>query len=194
MKFFTAAEIFNSFFFSILLGIISGCIYKSSVCILCALKKTVLIPWDALKVSSAFSTREVKRISQSRDNIKLTILGKNIFEGILFSLFGLSIILIIYIFLDGVFRFYIILTVVIFFVISVKTIAKGFGKAFTKTYDKFYIIELFIMALFLLPTTKVSVLIFNVILKLISPIKIKLKIKKSLQIQKRKIKETIKLY
>lgn len=194
MNFFTEAEIFYSLFYSVLLGVLYGCIYKSSVCILCVFKKTILIPFDALMLSSNFSFVKAKEKAKFRNKLTLTMLEKNIFEGILFSLFGLSIILIIYVFLDGVFRFYIILTVVIFFIISAKTIAKGFESILTKINDKLYAIELYIIAIFLLPFTKAILFIFNIILKLTAPIKIKLKIKKSLHIKKRKIKETAKLY
>ena len=193
MKFFSAVEILNSLFFSMFFGIISGCIYKSSVFIMCAIKKTFLIPFDSFKLSCDFSLNKVKYKWNTRSKLKLNLIEKIIFEAILFSIFGLSTLFIIYIFLDGVFRFYIILTVVIFFIISVKTIAKWGGIVFEKIYGKIYFIELLFFSSILLPITKVLLFIYTKLAKITAPIKIKYKISKSICIEKKKINETFKL-
>lgn len=193
MKFFSAVEILNSLFFSIIFGIISGCIYKSSVCIMCAIKKTILIPFDSLRLSGVFSLNKVINKCKNRKSVKLTLIEENIFEAILFSLFGLSTIFIIYIFLDGVFRFYIILTVVIFFIISVKTIAKWFEYVFEKIYGKIYFFELLIFSTLLFPIIKVFSFVYYKIIKITAPLKMKYKISKSLCIEKKKINEIFKL-
>jgi len=193
MKFFSAAEFLNSLIFSMFFGIVSGCIYKSSVFIICAIKKTFLIPFDSFKLSCNFSLNKVKLKWNTRRNLKLNLIEKNIFEAILFSIFGLSILFIIYIFLDGVFRFYIILTVVIFFIISVKTISKWVANVFEKIYEKIYFIELLLFSSILLPITKIFLFIYNKAEKITAPIKTKYKISRSISIEKNKINEIFKL-
>ena len=192
MKFFSSTEIFNSMFFSVLLGVFFGCIYKSSLCILCAIKKTVLIPFDSFRLSLNLTLNNVKNICNARSCMKIKLIEQFFFEGVIFSLFGLFAILASYVFLDGVLRFYIILTIVIFFIISVKTIGKGFEIMIEKTFGKIYFFELLVFSSIFFPVAKIILFVYNRTVKIIEPMYKNYKIFKSLRIQKKKLSEVSK--
>lgn len=189
MKFFTASEIFRSVLFAAISGTLFGCLDKSFECLICALKKTLFIFFDSFSLSSNFNIKRFNEIKSKRKNLKMSMLLKNIFEGIMFSLFGIATLLLLYICLDGVFRIYIIVITVIFFLISAKTIAQGFSRLFDMLFDKFYSMLLFLFSLILVPFSKAIMMLSQIIKKLSLPIKLKIIKTRSKYIMKKKIKE-----
>lgn len=189
MKFFTASEIFSSVIFAVLTGTIFGCIYKCFESLICALKKIIFIFFDSFFLSADFSIQKFNEAKIKRKNLKMSLFLKNIFEGIMFTLFGIATLLLLYICLDGVFRVYIIVIAVIFFIISVKTIAQGFSRLFDWVFNKAYSMVLFLLSIILVPFSKVITVLSRLAKRIILPIKLKMQAARSQYIVKKKIKE-----
>ena len=189
MKFFTTSEIFRSVIFAVLSGTLFGCIYKSSESLIFSLKKTLFLLIDSFDLSSNFTISKFKEIKSKRRSLKMSVLAKNIFEGIMFSLFGIATLLVLYICLDGIFRLYIIFITIIFFLLSQKTIAQYFSRIIEIIFNKVYSLLLFLLSLILIPFSKIIKVLKQMIKRIILPIKLKLKRERSLYLVKKKIKE-----
>ena len=182
MRFFTTFEILNSILISILTGTFFGCVYSASESIFSAIRVMIYIPIDA---HNRICTKNSLRQKNKEGNFKFHIL-KNILEALLFLFFGVGVILMLYLTLDGVFRFYVITIVAIFFILGKNTLGEPFRKIFDCVFKKIYLILYNVVYFIMLPIYKAFLFLKKHIIKLILPLKIKIVNFKSKKLIKKK--------
>ena len=189
MKYFLFSEFFVSLIFAVVFGVGYGCVYKGAHVIFSFLRSLCfLIP----KVIIGLPKFSLKRA----DNKSLVFSPKNagpIFSNVLdffvILLFGLCTILLYYSLLDGVFRFYFLIVLIISFKISEDIFGKHFAALLDLIYKRIYRILYNIISFFLLPISFLLKPVLLLILKIEAPIKMKIKKHKTKRILKRKISE-----
>lgn len=129
MKFFTLEEIIISVFVSMMSGIVMGGIYSASYAIYVFLYRIVFVVKESFLIAGKYSSESIKSSNRRISEITVGTISKNVFEGFLFTLFGLSVIILYYILLDGIFRLYVLFLIGITFFFS----SKFFGAVFNKT-------------------------------------------------------------
>ena len=130
MKFFSIYEVLNSIICAVALGALFGFSYKGSKSIFFAAAKLIfLIPKKILKL---FYKKGINITG------KLGIVIDNLIDALYFLLFGFSIILMFYITLDGVFRFYIIFITLFIFAMSSRLFGAPVNRAFNFIFSKIY--------------------------------------------------------
>ena len=189
MKFFTVYEIINSILLSSVSGIIFGCIYSASESILIFLKEIVFIFPNAIRLFPFLSQKAIWKNAVARKKIKLSFVGRNIFEAFLFSFFGIAMILISYIALDGYIRLYIFLLAAIFFFLSHKYVGKKFSAVFDRVFGVIYFITSFLISIILFPLYKAAIKFIPPIRKAFSPLLKAVRRKRCERLLKNKLNE-----
>jgi hypothetical protein len=189
MKFFTVYEIVNSIFLSAISGILFGGIYCASESILIFLKEMILVIPNALKLLVAGSFKNMVNCAKKRKNISLSNIERNIFEAVLFFAFGITLILISYLALDGCMRLYTFIVTVIFFLFARKYIGKIFSSVFKRIFGATYFITLLLISFLFLPIYKAFNKLGPPLKKLVSPIVSLIRKKQSSRIIRSKLKE-----
>lgn len=130
MKFFSIYEVLNSIICAVALGALFGFSYKGSKSIFFAAAKLIfLIPKKIVKL---FYKKSINITG------KVGIVIDNLIDALYFLLFGFSIILMFYITLDGVFRFYIIFITLFIFTLSSRLFGAPVNRAFNFIFFKIY--------------------------------------------------------
>ncbi len=186
MKFFSFSEILNSLFGSIVFGLICGCLYKASACILRCVVKLFCFPKDYLLLSKSFTINNSKQLSFKMPELTSSPIYVNIFDFLLFLTFGTGLILFNYIFADGTFRLYILVLVVFSFYVSNKTVGKYFDSFFAFLFSFSYFIFLTIVCILLYPFYRLTVIILGKISTFIVFIRRNILKKHSIILAKRK--------
>ncbi len=188
MKFFTVYEILNSILFAAVSGIIFGGIYSASESVFAFLKEMLFVFWKGIKLLPYLSWKTLRNSIKSRKEIKLSSVERNIFEAFLFSFFGIAMILISYIALDGYIRLYIFVLTVIFFFLSKKYIGKMFSLVFDEIFGVIYFITLLLISLFFFPAYKLVLMLTPLIKRIFSPVAKAVRKRRFERLLKKKIK------
>ena len=171
MKYFSIVDIIRSILFASIYGLICGCLYKASACILAAILKLVALPRDILLLYKCFSLKNAKSITLNQKLNLRSKVGKNIFEFFVFLTFGLGLILLFYVCLDGMLRLYVLVLFLLFFYVSSKTVGLYFELLFSHLFSFVHLILLTISGFLLYPIYKLSLYIAKLFTKCILPIK-----------------------
>ena len=188
MRFFTTFEILNSVLLSILTGVFFACIYAASESIVSAIHKLLFIFHS---LYAKFSGHNEVRHKNTKAN---TPVLKNISEMLLFLFFGVCIILLLYLTLDGVFRLYILIIVAFSYAVGIKTLGKIFKRIFDLIFEKVYSFILTLLYYLLLPVYKFTFKIKKNLISVFIPLVIKHRKSKSKQLTERKKKEVIRFF
>lgn len=151
MKFFTFYEIINSLLAAAVYGILCGCLYRASACILTLAVKTLGIPRDIALIFRKLSLKHSFYLSRQNPKLTYSKIWTNLFDFITFLLFGIGLVFLYYVFLDGVFRIYVLLAVALGFLLAKSTVGKYFSIALRTLYSYVYCILLLFLGVFLLP-------------------------------------------
>ncbi len=189
MKFFTVAEILNSVFLSAFSGVIFGCVYECFEAILSCTRKILNIFYDVIRVLPLFSRKNVNNIIKNKECVKASAFTGNLYEGTFFFIFGIFFILLLYITLDGIFRVYILATVLIFFVLSKRYLGAPAAKAINKILNSVYTVVFWSVLILFIPPFKLFRLIKGAYMKIASPIKLRKLKKHSKKLISKKISE-----
>ena len=186
MKFFSFYEIIFSIFLSIFTGVIYGGIYCASETIVIFFKNILFVIPNSIKIVCFAKGEIIKECGRKRQK-KLGGIEKNIFDAIIFLLFGIGLVFLSYVALDGYIRLYLFVTCGIFFIIS----KRFFGRIFIIIFDKIlgiiYYVSLLLFCFLFLPVQRVFRLIFICIKSLIAPIYKRIKTERSNKIVKMKL-------
>ena len=194
MKFFTSFEIFRAVFLSAITGLIFGAVYIASERIIFWIHRIIYLVPNTIKSIPQFSLSEIIRKNKNKPAVKYSQISKNIHEGILFFLFGLAFILLLYIALDGLFRLYVLLIVVIFSLISVKSIGKLIARSLECFFSAVYAFLYRLLLVIFYPFYRLLSRILKLIRRACIPIKKRRLLKLSQKITKRKFMETDKAF
>ena len=189
MKFFSAYEIFNSIVFSLLSGILFGGIYSASESILIFLKEILLLFPKAVGILPLLSFRTLRDSVRGDKGIRLSGLERNIFEAVMFSFFGIAMILLSYIALDGYIRMYIFFVSAMFFFLSHKYVGKKFSLVCDFIFGTIYFITILIISITLFPFYKAGLKLRPLVKRVFSPIVKAMRKKRSYRLLKTKLKE-----
>jgi hypothetical protein len=196
MKFFTVLEILNSILFSLASGIVFGGIYSASESILIFLKEMLFIFPNAIRLLPFLSRKTFHNNTVIRKKIKLSSIERNIFEAFIFSFFGIVMILVSYVALDGYIRLYIFISAAIFSFLSYKFIGKKFSSVFDRIFREIYFITVLLLSLLLFPIYKTGAMLIPVIKKAFGPLiraVIKKRSERLLKIKLKEIRDMMKL-
>ena len=185
MKFFTNAEIFRSIYLSLLFGVFLSTTHISANFLSVALRKMLLVPYNTIKLSRRFSIKYI--IELSKLNCR-TQKHRNLFDAILFSLFGILFILHFYVTSDGIFRLYVVVIVIFAFCSFQKFIGSKFIPILEKCFTFIYTIILFFCGFVTAPMYKITSLSVKIIQKLTEPLLKQYRLKKSKRIMAKKKK------
>jgi lipopolysaccharide/colanic/teichoic acid biosynthesis glycosyltransferase len=193
MTYFSIKEIFASLVASVFLGTAFGLIYSAVSEISDSVKRLVFIFPNIKKLSSNFSFKEARRLSKERKS-KSKRVGAHISEFVLFLIFGIAFIIAIYIYLDGVFRVYMLLGVSFVGVCSKKIVWDKFSYLYKKIFDIIYAVLLTILTLLYMPFFLIFGIIVKILRKILRPVKICFMRNKSARNMSKKIKYCEKMY
>ena len=166
MKFFTVYEILNSIIISALSGIAFGVIYCASESIFVFIKEMIFVLPNSVRILPSLKRHNIVSTIKCKPTVKLNKIEKNIFEAVMFLLFGMGCILISYIALDGFIRIYIFLLTALFFIISFKYIGKKILFVFERIFGEIYFITVIMMCTFLFPLYKLGIKMIVIIRKI----------------------------
>ena len=189
MKFFTVYEILISILLSAFSGILFGGIYCASESIFVFLKEMFFIFPRALKLLPDISVKNIADSAKHRKKIELGSIERNVFEAILFFLFGISVLLISYVALDGYIRLYIFVVTALFFSLSQKYISKMSSAVLERFFGEIYFITLLFISVLLWPLCKVMRLTASLFRKLTGPAVYRVRKKRSAHILNEKLRE-----
>lgn len=193
MKFFTSYELIFSLILSLFSGVIYGGVYCASESICGFVKKLFfLIPNSIRLVRSKEKTGIIKKIKGLED-VKLGAFEKNIFESLIFILFGIGMLILSYIALDGYIRLYLFISTGIFFLLSYRLFGKMFVLIFDKIWAIIYSVLLTALYIALKPIYKILSLILLSLRKVSLPVIKKIRRKRSYYLTISKISETEKV-
>lgn len=189
MRYFSVYEIIRSIFFSALSGVVLGCIYKASVCVLVAIKSCVLFIPSVINLLPGFKISRIHELIRFQKIHSINPASKNVFEFCLFLFFGIYFILLNYIILDGIFRIYILFILIAMFFVAIKTFGKFFSYIFYRSFDLIYFSALFIACVMLFPIYNILRLIFIPLRCLYSKFKVCRRLRKSDKLIRKKVSE-----
>ena len=193
MKFFTFREIMLSIAVSVISGILMGGVYSASGEIMTFLYKIFHIVGDSIKICSSLHIKTIKEIQKRSKNKKYGKIYRNVFESILFTIFGFIIILLYYAYLDGVYRLYVIAIIAFFFFISKNLCKKAFHLILKVPLDYIYTALTVILAIIIAPIRKILSLVGKATKALALPIQIYILKKRSDLLYKNKLSDATKL-
>lgn len=191
MKFFTDSEIIRSIYLSLLFGAFLSATYISADFLSEALKKILFLPYNATKLCKRFSIKYSVKLSEVKKRSRES--RRNLFDAIIFSIFGILFILHFYITTDGIFRIYVVALVALSFCFSGKIIGNTVTPALEKCFSFIYAIILFFGGFIALPMYKTASLSVKIIQKLTEPLFRRYRLKKSKRIIAKKLREVEKL-
>ena len=90
MKYFTDFEIFRSIYLSIIFGVFLSCISISAESFLRTAKRIFCLPADVFRIVRNFSIKRLNDISNNNFKNKKSNKVNNVYDAIMFSLFGVS--------------------------------------------------------------------------------------------------------
>lgn len=196
MKFFTGIEFLRSIIITSTAAFALGCIYKMAHALLLAVCRTVLILYH---VCVAIRNRKTRKLHESIKelesfNISIKGLSLNVFEGVLFTLFGIVFIILLYVALDGVFRFYVFVLFASFFILAANTLGEGAATLFNMIFQKVYALFFILVYVTVLPLYLLIEKALKLISKMLLPLKKRRLNTVSLKVRDRKIKEIEKTF
>ena len=166
MIFFSYSEIISAIVASATLGILSGGIYKSFLIIL-------FVAIDIIKILPRVF-RHAPLAALNNFNLKGEIgskkLTKNISDFFFFALIGLIYILLSYIYLDGVFRLYMLFFFLVGFLTAHKTLSVIFEYILIRALGLIYKVLFFMLYVLLFPLN----MIIHALIRILAPIMLKL--------------------
>lgn len=187
MKFLSGLEILQSIYLSLIFGTILVCMFLTYESFLKVLKGIFTLPADVIRLSRVFSIKSLKALStksfKKRKNKKVN----NVSDAIIFFIFGVLTILHFYVALDGIFRIYSLLFVVITFLILKKTVGRVISVLFETVFLYIYIAILLFAGCFVAPMYKSVGYLTKIIYKQTEPIRQKQLLKKSQKTQSKKL-------
>lgn len=186
MKFFTVFEIARSLYLSVLFGVCLACIYTASDTFLIAVKRVVSLPGDIIRVSQNYSLQNIKNLSSCNINGNKATKVNNVYDSILFLIFGMLLIIHFYVVLDGIFRIYVLIIVILSFLLFKKTFGRFFSLIIEKIVSYIYGTLLLCFGLVALPMYKTVKFMTNIICSFTEPIRKKYLLKKSKKIESKK--------
>ena len=189
MKFFTVYEIFISILFSALSGILFGGFYCASERIFVFLKEMFFSFPYAVRLLPDISIKNILGNVKNRKKIGLAGIEKNLFEAVLFFTFGISMILISYVALDGYIRLYIFIVTALFFILTQKYIGKMFSLVFDRIFGTIYFITILFVSVLLWPLYKLLNKLTPLFKRLVNPIIYRIRKKRSAHILRAKLVE-----
>ena len=140
MKYFALAELLRAIICSSILGFFLGCIYNSLSTLVSAISRIITV---GLSVIRSHSIRDDVSGNLHKNKVT-TAIQKNIYDFLFFTICGLLYLIVCYLTLDGVHRFFVLALTVASFIISKNT----FGALFEKTIS--VIFNIIYRALFLI--------------------------------------------
>lgn len=189
MKFFATFEILQSVLLAAAAGLIFGCVYRASERIFFAFGKLLSLIPSVISTLGNFSRKAVKEKIRRKNTGMATPLMRNLFEAIVFLIFGIATLLLFYIALDGVFRVYVLITVVIFFVFAKRSLGKAFADIFDRIFFCIYYVLFISVGVILIPMYKLTNGFLKVLKKFYIPVSDKIRQKHSRRLIKTKIKD-----
>ena len=195
MKFFTSIEFLRSIIITAIASVILGCVYKMANAILIAVKSIFLIPYD---VSVALINRKERRLSEQikiSKELKMSTPGLNIFEGVIFTLIGVLFIILLYVALDGVFRFYVFILFASLFILSKNTLGNGAAKIFYLVFRRVYTLIFICLYTLFLPLFLIVLKCIDLFCKVVLiPIKQRIRVSEAKKIKKMKTEEVREIF
>ncbi len=190
MIFFSLWEILISVLTASLSGFVFGLFYMASGAIFSSVKEIFFLLPRALINIPHFKLKNWGIPKGNRSSRKLS---REIFDFFSFLIFGIAFIVINYLVLDGVFRVYFFIFVLIFFLIAKKTLGSAFSIAYSRAFDFLYKRIFVLISLFILPLYKLIRKITELIKKITSPIRCKIFELRSQSLTRKKLLEIEKI-
>ena len=139
MNYFTSGDILFSILTTLIYGFAFGMLYKSLQEILFIFKRIITLIPCAIIICDQIPIRGIKKHIKSKNNIRKLSVSRHILDFLYFSCFGITLILINYVTLDGVVRLYIPLIAIISFIIANLTLGDLASKILYKAFNKIYL-------------------------------------------------------
>lgn len=158
MIYFETSEIIFSIYTSAILGLVFGFIYSSSLETLGYVKKFIYLPFQSAKNAVNFSIKRIFIISFEKNNSKIGKVSKNLYEFLIFTIFGCITILLSYVALDGVFRLYVLVIIGLFFILSKRTLGNLSEKILKLIYSCMYFITSLVISAMMIPIARLTIL------------------------------------
>ena len=170
MKFFSISEILSSIMLSAFLGVLFGGIYFASELFFIYIKQFILILPRSIGLLSKLSREELKKAFARIEKAGISLIERNVYECLLFLVFGILFILCSYVSLDGYIRVYFILSTVLFAFISYRSLGKIFSAVLKRIFGGIYLITLIIFVFSLYPVYYVLNKIYILIRRASAPL------------------------
>ena len=139
MNYFTAGDILFSILTTLIYGFVFGMLYKSLQEILFIFKRLITLIPCAIIICDQIPISGIKKHLKSKNNITKLSVSRHILDFLYFSCFGITLILINYVTLDGVVRLYIPLIAIISFITANLTLGDLASKILYKVFNKIYL-------------------------------------------------------
>jgi hypothetical protein len=152
---FTFEEIFKSVISSIFFGALFGAAYRISNVIFVFLHKLLFIFYDSLKLAGNISKENLKEAVENRKKRGASEITKNVLDFFFFLIFGIGTIILTYAVTDGIFRLYVILTVILFFFVSKELVTDKISLIIDKLLNKLHKTILLFFAVLVSPIRKI---------------------------------------
>ena len=169
MIYFTGFEILKSVIAAVVLGLIFGCFFAATENTLMSLKLLLKLPLDSYALSKDFSLCKEK-LNATRHLPNLSKITRNIFEFCFFLAFGITFIIALYLFLDGIPRLYFVAICVFCFFIGKRMLGKLFCRLYDSLFTLLYFSLLLTLSVFLIPLTYLYSFTKKLIKTITSPI------------------------
>ncbi len=132
MKFFEFSEVILAIVSSFIFGVLYGGIYSSFNVVTEGIIKILKIP------QVVFLSSNIKALQDNKYQTNKSVIIINVCDFLFFLFFGLGYILLTYIMLDGIFRFYMFVFCILGFWISQKTLGTIFERILAFVFNFFY--------------------------------------------------------
>ena len=133
MRYFTFSEISRALICSSILGLLAGGIYNSLSTLFSCVYRLLSLGRAVIRSTSVSQCR----VHASIDN-EHSVLAMGVFDFIFFTVLGCAHILFCYLTMDGIFRFYILITSIIAFFVSKKIFGAIFEAVIVRIYTAIY--------------------------------------------------------
>ena len=194
MKFFTLTEIIRSVILAFILGISFGCIHSASEKVFSSFSRLLSSVPSVYRKINTFSRASVEELLNRKSESKLTKLTSNICDAIIFTVFGICSLVLFYITLDGVFRIYVVTTLICGFFLAKKTLGNGFSRLYDWIFKILYRFILYVEYFALYPVYITVAFFKRFFIKIITPIKKRINKKRRLILERKKILEIKKVF
>ena len=136
MIFFNFFDPFIAIFAFLLLGVFFGAIYNSMFMFFSFISKIIISPITAFDICRELTITKIKYASKIQGNIYKNTPFTNIADFIFFLLLGVFFIVIQYVFFDGVFRVFMLVSVFVFSHVSHLILGKFFNRFLGMIFEK----------------------------------------------------------